>query len=773
MKQKGILHKTNFGKAPEKSPFNTGYVNYRQKPLKNPLLKKEILENLNLSNHNLFLNRELSWMQFNFRVLEEAAREDNPLLERLKFLTISESNLNEFFMVRVAGLKQVVASSVNEPLFDGLTPRESLKEISLTAHKMVQVQYELLEKILKELQSAGLDVITSYKELTKDDRVFVADFFEKEVFRILTPLAVDPAHPFPHITNARLNQAIILQSRTSKSEFIYAFVEVPNVLPRFLEIPLNSANGKIQKRLLPLEEILKLHAEDLFQGSIVKSMHGFTITRNSELSIDEVASENILSTIDEELKNRKWGEAVRLNYRKGMPKDIKEFIRTQLELEEEEIYERPGLLNLQDLMEIYRKTKDLAEHRDIPFIPRNSFPSKKPEDIFAHLKEKDILLHHPYDSFQTVVDLVTYASKDPRVLAIKQTLYRTSGDSPIVRALIEAAENGKQVTVLVELKARFDEENNIVWARRMEEHGIHVVYGLLGLKLHGKALQIIRKEDDGVHSYVHLSSGNYNPITARSYTDLSFITSDIDINNDITKLFHALTGYSSVPKFKKVSVSPINFRKTLSDMIEKETANAEKGLPAKIRIKINALVDPEMILHLYRASMAGVKIELSVRGSCCLRPGIPGLSENIRVESIVGRYLEHSRIYYFENSGKPRLYIASADIMTRNLNGRVEIFFPVTDTNLVKRITGILDAVFRDNHNARMLNSDGTYERIKPDSESSRFSSQRFFREEAMKEFQEKERILADEKRKVFLPLTNPDRAKNSKPGEIKTEKKD
>ena len=773
MKQKGILHKTSFGAAPEKSPFNTGVSNFRQQPIKNPLSAKELSEKLNLENHALFFNRELSWLQFNFRVLEEAAREDNPLLERLKFLTISESNLNEFFMVRVAGLKQVVASSVNVPLYDGLSPIETLREISLTAHKMVKFQYELLERIFRDLDEAGLEVITDFNTLSRSDRSYVADFFEKEVFRILTPLAVDPAHPFPHITNGRLNQAITLQPRSGKGENIYAFVEVPNVLPRFLEIPPKKmGDGRDKKRLIPLEEILKLHAEDLFQGTTVKSMHGFTITRNSELSIDEVASENLLSTIDEELKNRKWGEAVRLNFREGIPEDIKEFLRTKLELDEDEIYERPGLLNLQDLMEIYRQTKDLTEYRDKPFIPRNAFPSKKPEDLFAHLKQKDILLHHPYDSFQTVVDLVSYSAKDPKVLAIKQTLYRTSGDSPIVQALIEAAENGKQVTVLVELKARFDEENNIVWARRMEEHGIHVVYGLMGLKLHGKSMQIIRREDDGVRSYVHLSTGNYNPVTARSYTDLSFITSNVSINNDITKLFHALTGYSSVPKFKKVSVAPINFRKTLASLIEKEIENAQKGMDARIRIKINALVDPEMILLFYRASMAGVKIELSVRGSCCLRPGIKGLSENIRVESIVGRYLEHSRIYYFENGGKPKIYLASADIMTRNLNGRVEIFFPVSDQDLVKRLIAILDAVFRDNHNARRLKSDGTYERIQPVNEESRFSSQRFFREEVMKQFMDKEKAIADEKRKVFIPLMNPDREKTAVQSSESEEKK-
>lgn len=762
MKSKGIIHRPAFASTPEENPLNAGFQNYRHKPLK---LTSNLSSNekLDLNNAALFFNRELSWLQFNFRVIEEASRSDNPLLERLKFLTISESNMNEFFMVRVAGLKQVVASSVDEPQVDGLTPSETLREISKTVHKMIRLQYDLLKPILSELYKNGLEIVTDFGSTDKQDKEFIRDFFEREVFRILTPLAVDPAHPFPHISNDRLYQAITLQPRQGKGENIYAFIEVPNVLPRFVELPISKNNKKnIRKRLIPLEEILKLHISDLFVGSIVKSMHGFTITRNSELSIDEVASENLLSTIDEELKNRKWGAVVRMNYREGMPRDIHEFLRNQLELDEADVYERPGLLNLQDLMEVYRQTKDMTEIRDKPFIPRNAFPSANPEEIYAYLKQKDILLHQPYDSFQTVVDLLSHASRDPNVLAIKQTLYRTSGKSPIVQSLIEAAENGKQVTVLVELKARFDEENNIVWARRMEEHGIHVVYGLMGLKLHGKVLQIIRREEDGVSSYAHLSSGNYNEVTAKIYTDLSLLTSNPVINADITQLFHSLTGYSSVPKFKKIAVAPINFRKTLSDLIDKEISNAEKGLPAKIRIKLNALVDPEMIIQFYRASNAGVQIELSIRGICCLRPGIPGLSENIRVESIVGRFLEHSRIYYFENGGKPRVYLSSADVMVRNLNRRVEIFFPIENQTLIKRIINILDNIFKDNHNARRLNPDGTYTRLHPETEDLRFSSQRFFREEANLEFKVKEKAQDEKRRTAFIPLMNPELKKSS-----------
>jgi polyphosphate kinase len=708
-------------------------------------------------NPELFLNREVSWLQFNYRVLEEADRADNPLLERLKFLTISESNLNEFFMVRVAGLKQVIASNIDEIHPDGLTTRETLRQISLHAHRMVDLQYILFNKILHELDEIGIEVITDFRTVKQADRHYIADFFEREVFRVLTPLAVDPAHPFPHITNGRLNQAVTLEKLDGSGELLYAFVEVPNVLPRFLELPhTGKRDSRYIHRLIPLEEILKLHAGDLFSGTVVRSMHGFTITRNSELSIDEVASENLLSTIDEELKNRRWGEAVRLNYRHGMPEEIRDFLRDKLDLEDHELYERPGLLNLQDLMEIYRITKDMPDYLDRPFIPRNAFPAENPEEIFAHLRKRDILLHHPYDSFQTVVDLASYAASDPSVLAIKQTLYRTSGDSPIVESLINAAENGKQVTVLVELKARFDEENNIVWARRMEEHGIHVVYGLMGLKIHGKMMQIIRREDDGVHSYTHLSTGNYNPTTAKIYTDLALLTADPGINNDITKLFHAMTGFSAVPNFERIAVAPINLRERMRELIQTEIDNANGGLPARIRIKINNLVDPEMTMLLYQASMAGVKIEMSVRGICCLRPGIPHVSDTIRVESIIGRFLEHSRIYYFENGGNPRLFLSSADMMSRNLNRRMEIFFPVLDQDHVQRLVGILDNLFRDNHNARRLNSDGTYKRVHPTVEAARFSSQRFFREEANKEFEDRERERFDRRRKAFVPLMNP-----------------
>jgi len=715
---------------------------------------------LSINNYDLFFNRELSWLEFNYRVLEEAIRKDNPLLERLKFIAIYDNNMNEFFMVRVAGLKQIVASSINEIQLDGKTAEETLKEIHKKVHQLTITKYNVLNEILEQLKSKGIEIYQDTQKIEKildnKDKKFIKDFFKKELFKILTPLAIDPSHPFPRILNGKLNLAIKLRLERNPNKISYAIVEVPSdVLPRFIELPAKNKFSLTIRRFITLEEIIKLHIKELFGNNEIISIHGFTINRNSELSIEEVSSENLLSTIEEELKNRKWGEAVRLSYRKGMPNDLKDFLRKQLDLKEEETYEKNGMLNLFNLMEIYEKIQDRPDLRDVPFIPRNTITLENLSDIFELIKQKDILLHHPYDSFQPVIDFLQAAATDKDVLAIKQTLYRTSGDSPIVKLLIEAAERGKQVTALVELKARFDEERNIVWAREMEKHGIHVVYGLVGLKIHAKVLQVIRREKDGVRSYVHLSTGNYNPNTAKIYTDLAILTADPEINNDVSNLFHALTGYASIPKFSKISVAPIDLRQTLTKLIEKEIANAQAGKPASIKIKINSLVDADMILLLYKASMAGVKIDLNVRGICCLKPNLPGISENIRVISIVGRFLEHSRIYYFENNGNPKIFLSSADLMPRNLNRRVEILFPIEDPDLKNKIIHILDVIFRDNHNARLLLPDGKYIRLTPKKNEPRFSSQRYFREEILKEFEEKERNKEEKRRSIFQPLTN------------------
>ncbi|MBE7437870.1 MAG: polyphosphate kinase 1 [Spirochaetales bacterium] len=710
---------------------------------------------IQLSNPNLFLNRELSWLAFNLRVLEEAQRKDNPLLERLKFLSITESNLDEFFMVRVAGLKQVVASSINEIQLDGKTAEETIQSISTEVHRLVELQYRCLRDITLGLQETGIEILENFEQLTTEEKKFSRKYFGRELFRVLTPMAIDPGHPFPHIIAGRLNQAVTLQSKKfgDRSQILYAIVEVPQVLPRFLEMPRQRSSAPL--RFLPLEEVIKLNARDLFSGTPVLSMHGFTITRNSDLSIDEVASENLLSTIEDQLKNRRWGEAVRLNYRSGMPESIREFLRFQLDLDPIELYERPSLLNLSDLMEIYNRAPETKELRDVVFIPRNAVLLDKTSSIFKKIRKNDILLHHPYDSFQTVVDLLSSAARDPKVLAIKQTLYRAGKDSPIIQSLIEAAENGKQVTALVELKARFDEERNIEWARAMERHGIHVVYGLVGLKIHGKMLQIIRRENDEVKSYVHLSTGNYNPATARLYTDLALITADAAINQDVTNLFHSLTGYASVPRMTRIAAAPINLRETLSRLFQREINNALHKKKASITIKVNNIVDPEMILMIYRAARAGVKIQICVRSICCMKPGEE--LQNIRIVSVVGRFLEHSRIFMFENETEQDIYLSSADLMPRNLNRRVEVFFPIQDVDHKKRIVQILESYFRDNHNARVMLPDGNWRRLQPARGEGRFSAQRYFREEAMKEFDENEKARQEKRKNIFQPVMNPE----------------
>lgn len=697
---------------------------------------------------NPYFNRELSWLQFNFRVLEEASRMDNPLVERLKFLAISESNLNEFFMIRVAGLKQVVASAVNEIQMDGRTAQETLDEIHRQVGAMVQLQYGHMRDIFAGLKAERIEVVEDFRELSPEDLAYANQFFQDNIFRILTPLAIDPSHPFPLIGNNKLNMAVCLK-RPGYDQDFYAIVEVPTVIKRFPELP---PSGGV-RRFIPLEEIIKLHAPDLFAGNTVISIHGFTITRNSDISIDEVASDNLLSTIEDELRQRKWGEAVRLSTRIGMPSNVREFLRTKLDLEPGECLERPGLLNLHDLFEIASALSDRPELNNNPFIPRNAVPLKKPSQVFQTIRRKDILLHHPYDSFQTVIDLLDYASRDPKTLAIKQTLYRTGGDNPLTSSLIQAAENGKQVTVLMELKARFDEERNIVRAREMEQHGVHVVYGLVGLKIHGKMLQIIRREDDGVKGYCHLSTGNYNPNTARMYTDLALITADANINNDVTNLFHALTGYASLPKLETIAAAPINLRETLAGLIEREISHAEQGRPARIRLKMNSLVDPDMIALLYKAARAGVPIELNIRGICCLVPEAPGTEGRIRVISIVGRFLEHSRIFHFENGGSPSLYLASADWMGRNLNRRVEIMFPIQDEDHKRAILGILDIIFQDDHNARLLLPDGSWKRIMPPDREG-FSSQRYFRDQARKNYEQKEKDRSENL--MFQPIGSP-----------------
>ena len=723
--------------------------------------------NINKKNPALFFNRELSWLEFNYRVLQEAGRKETALLEKLKFISIFESNLIEFFMIRVAGLKQIKASSYHELQLDGRTPLETLQEISRKVNMHLQEMDRLLNDIYGSLSALGIQLLTSPQELTAHEKKFSSDYFQSELFRVLTPLAVDPGHPFPRIANARLNLAAVLERNTGKSKKkeTYVFVEVPNVFPRFVKLPSkNKKKENTPERYIALEEIIKIHLKELFVGTKIKSIHGFTIIRNSDLAIDEVASDNLLSTVEDELKNRRWGEIVCLHCRQKLPENVKQFLLQELDLEDYEIYERAGILNMQNFEQLYKSLYSThASLYDPPFIPRNVLSlNKNYQGIFAAIRQKDRLFHHPYDSFQSVVDLITTAARDPKVLAIKQTLYRIGKDGPFVRALIEAAENGKQVTALVELKARFDEERNINWAREMENHGVHVVYGLVGLKIHGKILQIVRREKEGTRSYTHFSTGNYNLSTAKTYTDVGLMTADPEISHDVANLFHSLTGIAALTRFKKIATAPINLRSTLIRLIQKEISNAQKSKPARIRLKINSLEDPEMITALYRASLAGVRIDLNVRGICCLRPGIPKLSENIRVVSLVGQFLEHSRIFYFENEGKPRIFLSSADWMTRNLSSRVETLFPLESKEHILNVTHILDNIFKDSHSLSKLKADGTYEKVRPKSGETRFSAQRFFRENVDKSVQEQSKEKKTHTSAVFVPLTSAKKSKSS-----------
>lgn len=660
-------------------------------------------------NYEIFFDRELSWIDFNLRVLEEARNSNNPILERLKFLSISESNLDEFYMVRVAGVRERVTSGFEEKGLTGLTSSEILKEISVRVASLIEQQYDILESIiLPELIKNNIHIIQNTIELKKDDIAFLKIYYKEEVSDILTPLAIDKSHPFPHILNKSLNLAITLNERDDKSgRDLFAMVQVPSVLPRFIELPRDG----VQRRFFPLERIIELHLSDLFYGMQVKEIHAFKIIRDSDISIREDNTGDLLTTVKKELKNRTWGDAVNLYVSQKTPNIVKIILKEALGLEEYEILEVSNIINLTDLMYFYSLND--FNHLKFPSItPKNIMSEHDLDRVFSIIRKGDLLFHHPYDTFQAVEDLLKFASLDPKVLAIKMTLYRTSGDSPIIQYLKQAAENGKQVTVLVELKARFDEERNIMWAQRLEDSGVHVVYGVVGMKVHCKMLLIVRRETDKLRRYVHLSTGNYNSATAKFYTDLSLFTKNEEITDEVSSLFNVMTSFAKMPKFKTLSVAPLYLRDDVITFILREAEIAKKGEKAYIFMKMNSLVDPDVVLALYEASCAGVKIDLVIRGICCLKPGIPGLSENISVRSIVGRFLEHSRIYMYFNKGHNNLYLASADCMPRNFYKRIEVMFPITDANNKKRIFKIIDLILKDNVKARILGSDGIYKRI-------------------------------------------------------------
>ncbi|KAB3536063.1 RNA degradosome polyphosphate kinase [Alkaliphilus pronyensis] len=701
--------------------------------------------NLNKSEH--YINRELSWLEFNYRVLQEAKNNKNPLLERLKFLSIVCSNLDEFFMIRVASLKDQVLAGYNKPDPSGLTPKKQLKEISIETHKMIEQQYRLFNRsIVPNLKNHNIYLL-SKDSLNKEDVVFLEDYFKNVVYPVLTPMAVDSSRPFPLILNKSLNIAVLIEDKSNEGEFIFATVQVPSLLPRFKELP--SGDGQ-SKRFILLEEIISLFIEELFLGHPVVCSYPYRITRNADLTIEEEEAEDLLVEIQRSLKNRKRGSAIRLEIHKAMDERLVHILKTALEIHEGEIYYIDGPLDLTFLMKLSSLDGyDFLKYTNYtPIIPKDFIDS---DDIFEIISRKDILLHHPYDSFDPVVDFVKKSSLDPQVLAIKQTLYRVSGDSPIVQALIDAAERGKQVTVLLEVKARFDEENNIQWAKKLEKAGCHVIYGLVGLKTHCKVTLVVRMEESRIKRYVHLGTGNYNDITARLYTDIGLFTCKDTFGADASGIFNMLSGYSDPPDLYKLEVAPFNLREKFLELIEAEIHHAQQGKKAKIIAKMNSLVDIAIIKALYRASMAGVKIDLIIRGICCLKPGIPDVSENIRVFSIVGRFLEHSRIFYFHNDGSEEIYLSSSDWMQRNLDRRIEILFPVEDEAIKHRILELFKISILDTVKARRLNSDGKYVKIDKRGKKT-LDSQNYFCRLAEKEMkkQKKEKLNP-----VLEPITS------------------
>jgi polyphosphate kinase len=679
---------------------------------------KTTVTEVNLRDPQYYFNRELSWLEFNNRVLHEATDPRTPLLERLKFMAIFNSNLDEFFMVRVAALEQQVAAKVRKLTPDGRTPTEQLEAIRERLLPMVIEQHQHFEKALRpQLAREGIYIL-DYMDLNQEQRTYLQNYFEEQIFPVLTPLAVDPSHPFPHISNLSLNLAVVVKDPETGEE-LFARVKVPKVLPRFVPLPEELRHRQKRQQAVwtgvPLEQVIAHNLESLFPGMNIQEYHPFRITRNADLAVEEDEADDLLLAIEQELRKRRLGgSAVRLEIQITTPDTVRGMLMEELELKVTDVYEVEGLLGLGDLMCFMELP--LPELKDPPWTPqvpsrlRSSSGEEEVEDFFSVIRNGDLLVHHPYDSFSaTVLRFITEAAHDPQVLAIKMTLYRTSGDSPIANALISAAENGKQVAVLVELKARFDEKNNIIWARKLEQAGIHVVYGLVGLKTHTKVVLVVRREESKILRYVHIGTGNYNPKTARIYTDLGLLSCREDLGADLTDLFNYLTGYSRQRSYRKLLVAPVNLRDRFSTLIRREMEHCRNGYSGRIVAKMNALVDPQMIATLYEASQAGVQIDLIVRGMCCLRPGVEGLSDNIRVISIVGRYLEHSRIYYFHNQGQEEVYIGSADWMTRNLDRRVEAIVSIEDPEIVKDLQEILGVMLADNRQAWDLQADGQY----------------------------------------------------------------
>jgi polyphosphate kinase len=675
----------------------------------------------------LLFNREVSWLEFNRRVLEEALDRSQPLLERLKFLSIFSTNLDEFFMIRVSGLKEQIEQGVADLSPDGLTATQQLKQIHEKLLPIVCEQMRCLkDEILPQLSECGI-IITPYRALPDRERRALNEYFMENVFPVLTPQAVDPSHPFPYISNLSLNLGVMIEpgamivpgptSRMTQPRF--ARVKVPPIVPRLVPV------GDSGTEFTFLEELIAANIHILFSGMQVGEPHVFRVTRDADIEIREDEANDLLRMMEMELRKRRFGTAIRLEVASTMPGEMVRYLAGSLHLTAEEVYTIEGPLNVPDLMALYRL--DRPELKDRPFAPSMPAPLRADDCVFDVIKRRDVLVHHPYNSFASVVDFISTAAIDPDTLAIKMTLYRTGQDSPIVRALIDASERGKQVAVLVELKARFDEENNIEWARQLERAGVHVVYGVLGLKTHCKLALVVRRESGALRRYVHIGTGNYNPATARIYTDLGLFTANDEIGADATDLFNYITGFSRQTQYRKLLVAPVNLREKMTELIEREVEHHRSGREARIVVKINSLTDTKIIRSLYEASQAGVPIDLIVRGICSLRPSVSGLSQTIKVISIVGRFLEHSRIFYFANGGAEDIYIGSADWMLRNLDRRVELIAPIEDASLKRQLKEILDVCLADNVKARRLLDDGSYIRVEAAEDEEKIDSQAYF----------------------------------------------
>ena len=671
---------------------------------------------VDLNDPDLFLNRELSLLDFQARVLEEALDGDNPLLERAKFMAFVGNNLDEFFMVRVAGLKKQIAAGVVDVPPDGMTPAEQLAAIrKVTLRLMTESQNSFQKDLVPALDKVGVHIL-NYDDLTQKQKENTDSYFTEVIFPILTPMAFDPGHPFPHISNLSLNLAVLV--RDSRDHF--ARIKVPSTLPRL--VPIKRSSGSVRKDgtvphhhyFVWLEQVIAANLHVLFPGMEVIESHPFRVTRDADLIIQELEASDLLESIEQGVRLRRFGSVVRITVNKAMPTHIRNILIENLEMDRNDMYTLEGPLGLSSLMSLYQVDRfDLKDHSFVPSIPAPLGGESYDGNIFAAIRQGNILVHHPYDSFIPVVDFLQLAAKDPNVYAIKQTLYRTGSNSPVIKALLDAREAGKQVAVLVELKARFDEESNIGWARTMERQGVHIIYGLLGLKTHSKIALVVRKEGEHIRRYVHLATGNYNAVTALSYEDIGMFTCDDEIGADATDLFNYLTGYSTKQDYRKLLVAPVNLRERMTALIEREIEHQRTGEQGHLIFKMNSLVDKKIIKKLYEASMAGVKIDLIVRGMCCLRPGIEGVSDNIRVLSLVGRFLEHSRIYYFRNGGQEEILLGSADLMPRNIDNRVEVLFPVEDSKMIRYLRDDVLAEYQnDNVKARLMGPDGTYKRI-------------------------------------------------------------